>query len=129
VLVVVGGACASNPDRLYPRYVEPERYDAYDCDELASEIVRLGYQNMDLHERLERRRVRDQWQAGFAWFYGITAFFIDGDGVEADRYQQLQGEFEAARTQSKRKGCGLDAAFQDQVIRNAIERLESTAPP
>lgn len=108
--------------------VAPAVYDDYDCEQLAVEIIYLGYRVRDLYELLAERHDRDVWQASFSWFYGITALFLDGDGAEAEQYRQLNGQFEAARIQALKKQCGFEASTPENVIANAVAYLESMEP-
>jgi hypothetical protein len=117
--------CATAPDEMIADNVSPAVYESYDCDQLAVEIVYLGDRVRDLYELLAVRRKRDEWQAGFSWFYGITAFFLDGDGPEAQEYRQLLGQFEAARVQALKKQCGFEASTPEEIIANAISHLET----
>lgn len=114
---------ASDPESLKPEYVSPDRYENFECTELAKRIVALGYQIEDLQSRLSKRHDRDQWQLAFSWFYGVSAAFIDGDGADAQRFRHLQGEFEAARIQAIRKDCGFEAPTREEVYLKAKASL------
>ena len=118
-------ACATAPDEMIGEDVPPAVYDDYDCEQLAVEIIYLGYRVRDLYELLAVRHKRDAWQAGLSWFYGITAFFLDGDGPEAQQYRQLRGQFEAARIQALKKQCGFEASTPEEIIDNAVGYLQS----
>lgn len=117
--------CATAPDEMIPDNVSPAVYENFDCNQLAVEIVYLGDRVRDLYELLAVRRKRDEWQAGFSWFYGITAFFLDGDGPEAQEYRRLSGQFEAARVQALNKRCGFEASTPEEIIANAVSFLEA----
>lgn len=121
-----GCRIASDPEVIRPDYISPEEYRDLDCRELAMRIVMLGYQIEDLHQRLSKRRERDQWQLAFVWFYGISGAFIDGDGEEAATFRHLQGEFEAARIQAVRKDCGFEAPTREAIFLNAKSSLSAT---
>jgi len=130
-IVALAGACSSNPDRLMYDEVSPAVYESYDCDELAGEIVYIGYRVRDLYEWLSAERKRDTWLASFSWFYGVTALFIHGDGPEVAQYKRLRGEFEAVRLQALTQQCGLEADTPEAIIENAKTRLllRNASPP
>jgi hypothetical protein len=117
--------CATAPDDMVWDNVSPDVYDSFDCDQLAEEIVYLGYRSRHLYDRLAERRERDEWQAGFSWYLGITALFLDGDGPEAEEYQHLLGQFEAARVQALNKQCGFEAPTPDAIVDKAVAHLEA----
>ncbi len=126
ILFVAGlSACATSPDEMIGDDVPPAVYDNYDCEQLAVEIIYLGDRVRDLYDLLAVRHKRDAWQAGFSWFYGITAFFLDGDGPEAQQYRQFSGQFESARVQALKKQCGFEASTPEEIIDNAVGYLES----
>jgi hypothetical protein len=123
LLLLLAAGCATHPDEIVWDAVPPDAYADYDCDQLAVEIVYIGYRVRHLYDRLLKRRKRDEWQAGMSWFYGATAFFLKGDSEEAAEYQQLRGGFEAARIQALRQQCGFEADAPEQIIDNARAHL------
>jgi len=123
LVAILCSGCASDPDRIMYDQVAPSHYEDYTCDELAVEIVYIGYRVRDLYQWLSAQRKRDTWLASFSWFYGVTALFIDGDGPEAQQYKKLRGEFEAARVQALAKGCGFEAETPEAIIENAKSSL------
>ena len=139
LLCLLTAACsiATSPDRIAPNYVSPDAYRNYACPDLAKRLVSLGYQIEDLYASLEQRHSRDQWQMAFIWFYGVSGFFIDGDGAEAEEFRRLQGDFEAVRMQAVRQDCGFEAPSRQEIVERARTSLtpadgapnEGTAAP
>lgn len=131
VAVALGGlaACATAPKNMPPKYVSPAAYRDLDCEALDREMSFTAARTNELYDRLKDRYERDKWQAGFAWLYGITALYLDGDGPEADEYRQLKGEFDALRAVAELKGCGLSPTSPEEIIRRAEEASAAGKSP
>lgn len=102
--------CASNPNKIDAAYVSPMKYKDYDCQQIAMEMDYVSERTNTLYQRLKSERTKDNWQmgAGLLIFWPALFFLEGGDGPEAAEYAQLKGEFEALRTNSVEKKCGLD---------------------
>lgn len=122
---MLAAGCATDPDKLVWDNVAPEVYAGYDCDQLALEIVYTGYRVRDLYTWQAAQRQHDVHLAEWSWFYGITALFLNGDGPEAQEYQNLRGRFEAARLEALNKTCGFEANSPEVIIENAKAHLTS----
>ena len=116
-------SCASNPDKIDAAYVSPIKYQNYDCDQIALEMDYVGQRTNQLYQRLSAERKADNWQmgVGLVLFWPSLFFLEGGDGPEASEYAQLKGEFEALRTNSVQKKCGIEARSPEEIMREADE--------
>ena len=116
-LGIVG--CASNPNKIDAAYVSPVKYQDFDCQQIAMEMDYVSQRTDLLYNRLKKERNADNWQmgVGLVLFWPALFFLEGGDGPEAAEYAQLKGEFEALRTNSVQKRCGLDNRLSpDEVM-------------
>ena len=101
--------CASHPDKIDATYISPLKYEGYSCQQLATEIDYISKRTTDLYTRLRRESNTDSWQVfGGVLLWPILFTLEGGVGPEASEYAQLKGEFEALRTASVKKECGLE---------------------
>lgn len=116
-------ACASNPDKIDAAYVSPLKYKDYDCDQIAMEMDYVGQRTTKLHTRLKKERQKDNAKMGVGLvLFWPALFFLDGgDGPEAAEYSQLKGEFEALRTNSTQKKCGIESKSPEEIMKEALE--------
>ena len=114
-------ACASNPDKIDAAYVSPGKYKDYNCDQLALEMDYVGQRTNKLYQRLKAERTADNWQMGIGLLiFWPTLFLLEGgDGPEAAEYAQLKGDFEALRSNSVQRKCGLEAKSPEQIMKEA----------
>ena len=121
VMAVIGIAsgCASNPDKLDAAYVSPLKYKDYDCDQLAMEMDYVGQRTTRLYHRLKKERKADNWQVGIGLVLFLPTLLLleGGDGAEAAEYAQLKGNFEALRTNSVERKCGIEALSPEEVLK------------
>ena len=120
-------ACASNPDKIDAAYVSPLKYKDYNCDQLALEMDYVGQRTNKLYQRLKSERNADNWQmgVGLVLFWPSLFFLEGGDGPEATEYAQLKGEFEALRTNSVQRKCGIEAKSPEQIMKEADEAAKT----
>lgn len=122
-------ACASNPDKIDAAYVSPLKYRDYDCDQIALEMDYVGQRTTTLHQRLKDQRTADNWQMGIGLLvFWPTLFLLEGgDGPEAAEFSQLKGEFQALRTTSVNKKCGIESKSPEEIIKEAEEKDKAEA--
>ena len=120
-------ACASNPDKIDAAYVSPLKYKDYNCDQLALEMDYVGQRTNKLYQRLKVERTADNWQMGIGLLiFWPTLFLLEGgDGPEAAEYAQLKGDFEALRSNSVQRKCGLEAKSPEQIMKEADEAAKA----
>jgi hypothetical protein len=115
-LILAG--CASSPDKIQAAYVSPLKYKDYDCDQLAMEMDYVGQRTNRLYQELDNEATADKWQMGVGLLlFWPTLFALEGgDSSEAVEYAQLKGEFEAIRTTSVQKKCGVEYESINDVV-------------
>ena len=120
-------SCASNPDKIDAAYVSPLKYKDYNCDQLALEMDYVGQRTNKLYQRLKAERTADNWQMGIGLLiFWPTLFLLEGgDGPEAAEYAQLKGDFEALRSNSVQRKCGLEAKSPEQIMKEADEAAKA----
>ena len=106
-MLVVG--CASQPDNLQSSYVSPHKYGHYDCDKIYDEMGHVSNRTGDLYFQLKEKADTDAAQMGIGLvLFWPTLFFLEGgDGVEAQEYSRLKGEYEALRAASAEHNCAF----------------------
>lgn len=121
--------CASNPDKIDAAYVSPIKYQNYDCGQIAQEMDYVGQRTTKLYQRLKAERNADNWQmgVGLVLFWPSLFFLEGGDGPEAAEYAQLKGEYEALRTTSVQKKCGIQSRSPEEIMRDADEEAKQDA--
>ena len=115
-------SCASHPNKIDAAYVSPLKYKDYDCDQLAMEMDYVGQRATKLYHQLKKERTADNWQAGVGIFLVWPTLLLleGGDGSQATEYAQLQGEFEALRTNATQRKCSFDLPSPDEIIKKGI---------
>jgi len=123
VFVTVATGCASNPDRLEPVYVSPDQYKNLGCDEISQEMTRVSVRMSDLYEKLKGARQRDNVQTGVGvvLFWPVLLLLEGGDGVEADEFAKLKGEFTALD-----KAAATSQCDRSQLPANPLHKMEET---
>ena len=123
VAVLVTG-CASHPDKLEPVYVSPEKYESLSCDAISQEMTRISVRMSDLYGRLKVARQRDNVQTGVGLIptlWPVLLLLEGGDGVEADEFSRLKGEFSALDKAAITAQCD-----RSQLPANPLHKMEET---
>ncbi len=113
ILLIVGCAvlvgCASSANEIPTQYVSPVMYDSYDCQQIGGELSRLTRKVNESAGIVEEKASSDSttMAIGLILFWP-SLFFLDGDGVEAQEYSRLKGEYEALEVASIQKKCGYE---------------------
>ena len=117
VLVVCGGiaaagglltGCASSPGGIEPMHVSSSKYSGRSCGALRHHSQRITKEAQRIAGKVHERSTNDAIATGVAIvLFWPAAFFVKGDGPEAEEYARLLGERQAIEEASKRKGCGI----------------------
>lgn len=105
-LVVAG--CAKGPDKISATYVSPIGYQAYSCDQLASEGARISNRASELAGVQQKKASNDAVAMGV----GLVLFWpallmIDGNDDKTAELARVRGEMEAIQQASIQKNCGI----------------------
>ena len=102
------GGCASSPGGIEPAHVSASKYSGYSCGSLRAKSRRVSKEALRLAGKVQKRSTNDAVATGVALvLFWPAAFFVKGDGPEAEEYAELVGERQAIEKASKRKGCNI----------------------
>ncbi len=125
VILFLFCSCATAPNNLPSTYVSPLKYRDYDCDQIAAEMDHISARTAQLYGSLNQKAVGDAIQMGIALGLFWPAIFLleGGDGVEAQEYSRLKGEFEALRETAVQKKCACAqyAKSPDEVVQERVK--------
>ncbi|WP_265587134.1 hypothetical protein [Sphingomicrobium arenosum] len=122
-------ACATHPDKISAAYVSPLKYETYSCQQLSAEMSSVEYRTNTLYHNLKKRNNNDKWAMGVgAVLFAPALLFMKGNnGAQNAEYAQLKGEYEALRTNSVQRNCGL--TFADDLDERIDEDFVPTDAP
>ena len=107
-LAVLAG-CAAKSDSVVAVYQSPSKYTALSCSEIASELDRVRTNVVQLAERQDNARVRDQVAMGVGLVLFWPALFVLAAGDKEDELGLIKGEYEALQAASEKRNCAADA--------------------
>lgn len=113
--LVAGGAllagCASSPGGIEPAHISSSKYAGHSCASLRAKGQQVSKEAQRVAGKVQDRSTDDAVMTGVAIvLFWPAAFFVKGDGPEAEQYAQLVGERQAIEQASKQKGCGIKFA-------------------
>lgn len=98
--------CATASKDIPVAYVSPMQYQAYDCDQLGSEIQRIQARVVQLGGRLDEAASNDKAIAGVGIVLFWPALFaLGGTKQQEADYARLRGEYEATHQAAILKKC------------------------
>ena len=102
-------SCASPPDEIARAYVSPLQYQNYDCEQISIEKANVERQVNDLYSNLKSKAETDQSQMGLGVILLWPLLFTleGGDGVAANEYSLMKGQYKALQTASVQKKCSF----------------------
>lgn len=95
------GACAKSPESISPSYVSEVGYQAWSCQQLSEETLRLSSAYASAAQQQEKARTNDV--VGVI-FIGLPVSSLSGDNI-APEIARLKGEQEAVRKAMVVKNC------------------------
>lgn len=105
------GGCASSTGGIEPAHVSSSRYSGYSCSRLRRESTRVSNRAQTIAGKVDKRASNDAVAMGVALVvFWPAAFFVKGDGPEADEYAELLGKRQAIEKAARRKGCKIKFA-------------------
>jgi outer membrane murein-binding lipoprotein Lpp len=103
--IAVAG-CATASKDIPVAYVSPMQYQAYDCQQLASEIQRIQARVVQLGGRLDTAASNDKAIAGVGIILFWPALFaLGGTKQQEADYARLRGEYDATEQAAILKKC------------------------
>ena len=104
--------CATASKDITAAYVSPMQFQAYDCDQLASETQRIQTRVVQLGGRLDTAASNDKALVGVGVLLFWPALFaLGGTKQQEADYARLRGEYDAVQQSAILKKCsGIVAA-------------------
>lgn len=98
--------CATSSKDVATNYVSPMQFQAYDCDQLASEAQRIQSRVNQLSGRLDEAASNDKALMGVGLILFWPALFaLGGTKQQEADYARLKGEYEAIQQSAIVKKC------------------------
>ncbi len=102
------GCTATAPSKIQAKRIDTDLYENWDCNKLENRMERKVNRGNVLYEKLDERARIDEMQflVGLLLIWPMF-FFIDGDGTDAEEFQNLKGECNAIRIVAREKSCNI----------------------
>lgn len=98
--------CATASKDINVAYVSPMQFQAYDCEQLASETQRIQARVVQLGGRLDTAAANDKAIAGVGVLLFWPALFALGGTKQQEMdYARLRGEYDAVQQSAILKKC------------------------
>ncbi len=117
------GACAKSPESISPSYVSEVGYQAWSCQQLSDETLRLSSAYASAAQQQEKARTNDV--VGVI-LIGLPVSSLSGDNI-APEIARLKGEQEAVRKAMVLKNC--TATVPPPVVTKAPVKAPAKAAP
>lgn len=103
-LAVTG--CATSSKDIAPAYVSPLQYQAFDCDQIASELGRIQVRVNQIGGRLDEAATNDKLIMGAGLIIFWPALFaLGGTKQQEAEYARLKGEYEGLQQAAIHRKC------------------------
>jgi len=112
--------CATSSKNIATTYVTPMQYQAYDCDQLLSELLRIQGRISDLGGRLDSAAANDVLiAAATVILFWPAAFALGGTKQQEAEYARLKGEYDSISKALVMKKCaGYNAPTTEEGNEN-----------
>lgn len=112
-LIALLSGCATASKDIAGTYVSPVMYQAYDCQQIAAETVRIQSRVTQLGGRLDQAASNDKAIAGVgAIIFWPALFALGGTKAQEAEYATLKGQSDAVSQASIEKKCSSAPATQ-----------------
>lgn len=99
-------SCATTSGNLSATYVSPLQYQAYDCEQLTAETMRIHARVSEMAGNIDSKATSDKVMTGVGVvLFWPALFFLGGNKQQQAEYSRLKGEFEAIQQQAVLKKC------------------------
>ncbi len=103
---IVLSGCATASKDISATYTSPMQYQAYDCDQLASETQRIQARVVQLGGRLDTAASNDKALVGVGVILFWPALFaLGGTKQQETDYGRLKGEYDAVQQSAIIRKC------------------------
>ena len=122
-VALVTSGCATGSSSIASSYTSPMQFQAYDCEQLASEAQRLQARSTQLGARLDQAASNDAALMGVGLVLFWPALFaLGGTNAQEAEYARMKGEHDAIQQSSVLKKCPgavAQSAQTAQVVHSA----------
>lgn len=98
-------ACSTTPENVQANYVSPLEYHAYDCDQIAQEMRRVGRRVREVAGHQQDEATNDAIAMGVGLVVFFPALFFLPGGDKEEELARLKGESEALEQAAIGKNC------------------------
>jgi hypothetical protein len=106
-LVITG--CSTSSKDIAPISASPLQYKSFDCEQIASESIRLSGRISQLGGRLDEAAASDKAIAGVGLILFWPALFaLGGTKQQEAEYAKVKGEYEALQQASMLRKCTIE---------------------
>ncbi len=131
LVVLLLSGCATNPDKIGASYVSPLMYKSFTDEQVIMEMNHVGRRTSELYAQLKKEAKADKWQMGIGLLiFWPTLFALEGgDGVEAQEYARLKGEYEALRQSAVSRSISITdlPPSPEAIVKEAEEKAKKEA--
>jgi hypothetical protein len=102
-------ACATSPDKISASYVSPLQYQAYDCGQIRTELVRIGHRVDEVTGQQRKQANNDAIAMGVGLvLFWPALFFLAGGNDKKEELGRLKGEYDALQQAANGKRCNFE---------------------
>ena len=106
--------CATKSENISAAYVSPLQYQAYTCDQLRQELIRVKRKVLEVSGQQDHEATKDAvaFTVGMVLFWPAL-FFMIGKDKKAE-LSNLKGEYDAIENMAIQKNCELAREIQEE---------------
>lgn len=119
-LVSIFLGCASKTVDIKPKKIEKERmekFSLYTCNQIDNALSFLEKKAQRIARVQNDNASSDKVLLSWAWIYGISLLFLEGDGEAKEEFEIILGEKEALEELAIEKDC----VFNKKIIHNTYD--------
>lgn len=106
LIAAATAGCATASKDIAASYTSPVMYQAYDCQQIAAETVRIQARVTQLGGRLDEAASHDKAIAGVgAIIFWPALFALGGTKSQEAEYANLKGQYDAVQQAAVEKKC------------------------
>ncbi|NDV48227.1 MULTISPECIES: hypothetical protein [unclassified Salipiger] len=101
--------CAKKSQDISAQYVSPMQFQSYSCRQITEEAQRVSEYSARAMRVQNQTASTDAVATGVAIvLFWPAAFFVSGNGANADELARLKGQMDALQSASTQKQCGIE---------------------
>lgn len=116
LLIVFMSGCSNSSKEIPALYVSPLQYSQYDCDQVRTEMARIGTRVSQMTGKLDKNAETDNVVTGVGVvLFWPALFFLGGTKEEEAEYSRLKGEYQALEQVGVEKKCNFQKTEPDKA--------------